>query len=114
MAETSARIPRGMSLCSVYLPYRYPKCWFPVFLQKSKKRSAIVWFSNMILSTCLYFCHLGGEKQKTQSHNHFPLSESVDFNIVTKLWILACCLLTQRASFGVMASQNSFYEQHTI
>lgn len=56
MAATSARIPSGMSLCSVYRPYRYPRCWFPVFLQKSRKRSAIVWFSNMMLSTCLYFC----------------------------------------------------------
>lgn len=56
MAATSARMPRGMSLCSVYRPYRYPRCWFPVFRQKSRKRSAIVWFSNMMLSTCLYFC----------------------------------------------------------
>lgn len=56
MAATSALIPRGMSLCSVYRPYKYPRCWFPVFRQKSRKRSAIVWFSNMMLSTCLYFC----------------------------------------------------------
>lgn len=73
MAATSARIPRGMSLCSVYRPYKYPRCWFPVFRQKSRKRSAIVWFSNMMLSTCLYFCLTKFKRQGHPQLGRVPL-----------------------------------------